>query len=124
MSSLADPLQQSSGLGFLFNNMLVIILLIVFCETSAISCIKRFHNHSGAQYFLLAVLLYGMVCYLLHRSFYLKDSMGMVNLIWSGISVMAVALTGILLFKEKVHVHDIFAGSLIMVGMMIFKYTN
>jgi multidrug transporter EmrE-like cation transporter len=104
--------------------MMLIILLIVVCETTAISCIKRFHNNSGTKYFLFAVLLYGMVCFLLHQSFYLKDSMGMVNVVWSGISVLAVALTGILIFKEKIHLHDIFAGILIVAGMSIFKYTD
>lgn len=107
-----------------FDNIIIIILLIVICETTAISCIKRFHNQTRSiQYFLLAIIMYSMVCFLLHRSFYLKDSMGMVNVIWSGISVLAVALTGILLFKEKIHLHDIFAGLLITTGMIIFKVT-
>jgi multidrug transporter EmrE-like cation transporter len=109
---------------WIFNSVFMILILIVICETTAISCIKRYHNNLGSHYFLFAVMFYAMVCYLLHCSFYLKNSMGLVNVAWSGMSVFAVAIIGILFFKEKIHYHDIFAGTLITIGMMIFKYTD
>lgn len=88
------------------------------------SCVKKFHNGNGSCFFIGAVACYAVVCYLLHYSFYFRDSMGAVNVIWSGLSVLSVALAGVLFFKEKIHYHDIFAGALITAGMLIFKYTD
>lgn len=98
--------------------------MIVAVETTAISCVKKYHNGEGLKYFALAVLFYSLVCYLLCLSFNVKDSMGMVNVVWSGLSVLAVSLAGILLFKEKIHVHDVIAGLFITTGLLIFKYTE
>lgn len=103
---------------------ITIILLIVLCETTAMSCVKKYHGGDGSFYFIIAILFYALVCILLSHSLDYKNSIGMVNVAWSGLSVLAVALTGVLAFKETVHKHDIFAGLLITAGMLIFKYTN
>ncbi len=88
------------------------------------SCVKKFHSGNGLHFYIGAVACYALVCYLLHCSFYLKDSMGSVNVVWSGLSVLSVALAGVMFFKEKIHFHDLIAGGLITAGMLIFKYTN
>lgn len=106
------------------NILFMIIFLICIAESSAIACIKEFHNGGGSQFFVAAVLLYGVVCYLLHRTFYYKDSMGITNVIWSGISVLMVAIVGIFLFHEKVHFHDVVAAGFITAGLLIVKYTK
>lgn len=103
---------------------LAIILLIVICETTAISCVKKYHNSDGSQFLILAVLCYALVCILLNYSLDYKDNVGMVNVIWSGISVFAVVLAGIIFFHEKIHMHDIIAGALVTTGIVIFKYTE
>lgn len=103
--------------------LLCIVLLIVIVETLAITSIKEYHTSENIAYFVCAILAYSLVCYLLHQSFY-YEGMGMTNVIWSGLSVFLVALVGVLVFKEKVHYHDIFAGSLITAGILIFKYTE
>lgn len=108
----------------ILNNIFAIITFIVIAETIAISFVKKFHNGDGTKYYLLAVLFYAIVCYLLHRSFGLKNSMGIVNVVWSGISVMCVLLAGVLFFHEKIHLHDIIAASMITGGLMIIRYTE
>lgn len=105
------------------NVLIIIILIIVLCETMAITCVKQYHLHGNLCYFMLAIVLYGVVCYLLDKSFYYSN-MGITNVIWSGISLLAVAFAGILFFKEKVHFHDLVAGMLISVGILIFRFTE
>lgn len=104
--------------------LLIVIILVVICETTAIGCIKKYHNQDGARYLFLVIALYALVCILIERSLRYKNSMGMINVLWSGISVFAVASAGILFFKEKLHVHDIIAGALITAGIVIYKYTE
>jgi multidrug transporter EmrE-like cation transporter len=52
------------------------------------------------------------------------SGMAMTNAIWSGLSVLATTVTGILLFKESLHLHDYFAIALIGSGVMILKGTD
>lgn len=107
-----------------FNNVLIIIILIIaLCETAAISCVKQYHLHGNMCYLMIAILLYAIVCFLLDKSFY-YSTMGITNVIWSGVSILVVSLAGLLLFKEKIHVHDVIAGILITIGILIFKFTE
>jgi multidrug transporter EmrE-like cation transporter len=52
------------------------------------------------------------------------SGMAMTNALWSGFSVMATTVVGILLFKEGLHLHDFFAIALIVGGVMILKVTD
>ena len=106
-----------------FVSLIIIVLLIVFFETAAIALTKQYHLTSDIKYIILAIACYAIVCMLLSASFN-YTSMGITNIIWSGLSVLAVALTGIVLFKEEFHVHDLFAAALITTGIVIFQQTN
>jgi multidrug transporter EmrE-like cation transporter len=50
--------------------------------------------------------------------------MAMTNALWSGLSVAATTATGILLFKEVLHLHDFLAIAMIVGGVMILKVTD
>ena len=52
------------------------------------------------------------------------SGMAMTNALWSGFSVMATTIVGIMLFKEVLHYHDYFAILLIVTGVMILKVTD
>ena len=97
------------------------VLLIVILETTAISCFKR--SADSAPFFALGVLLYAGVGYLLCQTFQ-STGMAMTNALWSGLSVAATTATGILLFKEVLHVHDFFAIAMIVGGVMILRVTE
>lgn len=106
------------------NNLIYLIIFFICCaETLAISFVKKYHNGDGAYYFPLAVCMYALVCFLLNKSFSFSG-MGLTNVMWSGISVMAVTLTGVLWFHEKLHLHDILASAMITGGLLILKYTS
>ena len=107
-----------------FNGVIFFVVLICLAETTAIGCVKKYHNGDGAMYFPLAVLFYALVCYLLHKSFDYNNSMGLNNVIWSGLSVMLVIGAGILFFHEKLHLHDLVASALITSGILIVRFTE
>jgi multidrug transporter EmrE-like cation transporter len=97
------------------------VLLIVMMETMAMSCFKR--SIDSNAWFAVGVLFYAAVGYLL-RSTFNSTGMAMTNALWSGLSVVATTLVGILLFKETLHLHDFFAIALIASGVMILKVTE
>jgi small multidrug resistance pump/multidrug resistance protein EbrA len=97
------------------------VLLIVMLETLAMSCFKRSIDNNA--FFALGVLFYAAVGYLL-RTTMNGSGMAMTNAIWSGFSVMATTIVGIMLFKETIHLHDLGAIALIVTGVMILKVTE
>jgi len=97
------------------------VLLIVMLETLAMSCFKRSLDNNA--FFALGVLFYAAVGYLL-RTTMNGTGMAMTNALWSGLSVLATTLVGILLFKETIHLHDLGAIALIVSGVMILKVTE
>ena len=97
------------------------VRLIVMLETLAMSCFKRSIDNSA--FFAVGVLFYAAVGYLLRLTMN-TSGMAMTNALWSGMSVMATTTVGIMLFKESIHFHDLFAIALIVSGVMILKVTD
>jgi small multidrug resistance pump/multidrug resistance protein EbrA len=97
------------------------VLLIVMMETMAMSCFKRSIDNNA--FFAVGVLFYAFVGYLLRETFN-GTGMAMTNALWSGFSVVATTIVGVMLFKESIHVHDYLAIALIASGVMILKVTK
>ena len=97
------------------------VLLIVILETLAMSCFKK--SIDSSAFFAVGVLFYAAVGYLLRLTMN-ASGMAMTNALWSGFSIVATTVVGILLFKETLHVHDYFAILLIASGVMILKVTD
>ena len=97
------------------------VLLIVMLETLAMSCFKRSIDNNA--FFALGVLFYAAVGYMLRVTMN-GSGMAMTNALWSGLSVMATTIVGIMLFKETIHLHDLGAIALIVTGVMILKVTE
>jgi small multidrug resistance pump/multidrug resistance protein EbrA len=90
-------------------------------ETLAMSCFKK--SIDSSAFFAVGVLFYAAVGYLLRFTMN-ASGMAMTNALWSGFSVLATTVVGIMLFKESLHYHDYFAITLIVVGVMILKVTD
>ena len=97
------------------------VLLIVMLETFAMSCFKK--SVDSNAFFAIGVLFYAAVGYLLRLTMN-ASGMAMTNALWSGFSVLATTVTGILLFKEVMHIHDFIAVAMIVGGVMILKVTD
>ena len=102
---------------------LLIILLIVIFESCALTCLKNYNKTQSTIFFLFALLFYIVVCNLLNKSFN-ENGMAIVNIVWSGLSVLATTLIGVFYFKEDLHTHDYLAILLISIGMIILKTTK
>ena len=97
------------------------VLLIVMLETFAMSCFKKSLNDS--RFFLAGILFYAGVGFMLCQT-YQYSGLAMTNALWSGLSVMATTLVGVLMFKEVLHIHDYIAVAMIGGGVMILKVTR
>jgi multidrug transporter EmrE-like cation transporter len=97
------------------------VLLIVMLETVAMSCFKK--SADSNAFFAAGVLFYAAIGYLLQKTMN-ASGMAMTNALWSGVSVLATTVVGILLFKETIHMHDLFAILLVVSGVMILKVTD
>ncbi len=97
------------------------VLLIVMLETMAMSCFKK--SIDSNAFFAVGVLFYAAVGYLLRLTMN-ATGMAMTNALWSGLSIVATTIVGILLFKETLHYHDYFAIGLVATGVMILKTTD
>lgn len=87
-------------------HLLLIILLISLCESAGQSCLKKlFSNPSEKYLYLIAVLFYSVVCILLILSYRYKG-MGIINILWSGISIIVVSSVGMAFFGETLSLMD------------------
>ena len=107
-------------------SLLTLVLLISISECIGQSCLKKFHINplpKNNYLYYLAVLFYSIVCLLLLLSYKYK-SMGLVNVLWSGISVLVILSSGILFFNEKITILDKIGVILILLGISCVVWEN
>jgi small multidrug resistance pump len=102
-------------------NVVFYVILIVLMETLAMSCFKK--SLDDSRFFLAGMLFYTIVGYLLCQTYH-STGMAMTNALWSGLSVLATTIVGVMMFKEVLHVHDYIAIAMIGGGVMILKVTD
>ena len=103
-----------------FNKTLILlILLISVFECMGQSCLKRLFSNPGERHlYIFAVIFYSAVCFLLLMSYRYK-SMGLTNILWSGMSVIVIVSTGMVFFGETVTRMDVAGILLILMGMAL-----
>lgn len=107
-------------------SLLTLVLFISISECLGQSCLKKFHINPVSEnnyLYYLAVIFYSVVCLLLLLSYKYK-SMGLVNVLWSGISVLIILSTGILFFNEKITYLDKLGVILIILGITCIVWEN
>ncbi len=96
-----------------------LIILISISECLGQSCLRYFEkNPSKTILFFTGVLFYSVVCFLLVLSYKYKG-MGIVNVLWSGISVLVILSVGILFFHEKITTMDKWGILFIIIGILL-----
>lgn len=98
--------------------LIVYILLIVLSESCAMYCFKRGVEHRS--WFMLGVAAYGMVGFLLQKTFAHKG-LAVVNALWSGLSVAATTGMGLFLFHEQLNWKDWAGMAAITAGVVLIK---
>ena len=99
-------------------HLVIIIASIVLSETVAQYYIKKYQEIPSKYYYLMGLGLYGMVVYLLNKS-YEHTTMGTVKILWAGLSCLTVLLVGRFFFGEKVEANEWIGMSLILLGIAI-----
>jgi len=96
--------------------LVILILFIVACEACAQSCANKL-LHSGSAYYLIAGgFFYLMVIYLLSNA-HKYAPMGVVNAIWSGLSVLTIATVGSCVFGQKITMDQAAMMGVIAIGV-------
>ena len=106
----------------MINELLVIILLISAIECLGQTCLRTFFLDKNRQLFFIAgIIAYSIVCYLLVKSYNYKG-MGLVNCIWSGISILFILFIGYTIFNEPMNNRDILGTVLIIAGIVLINW--
>jgi small multidrug resistance pump len=97
--------------------LLLLVVAIAISECLAQSCLKRYHTAPDKIYLYIAgVLFYTIVCALLVMSYKYKG-MGLVNVLWSGLSVLVILSTSMLFFDENITRLDMLGAAMIVTGV-------
>lgn len=98
----------------------VFVGLILVSETVAIGLLKEFSMSGSAVYLFGGLALYTLVAVFLVQSFK-YEGMGVVNILWSAFSVIAVVVTGVLLFGETVTTNDLIGMAMVVSGVTVLR---
>jgi multidrug transporter EmrE-like cation transporter len=93
--------------------LLVIIILIVIAEGSAMFTLKKSTEERKEVYILLGILLYALVAMLLRQSF-MMDKIGIINGLWSAVSVISAIVVGRVFYGEELTTAEL--GAICMAG--------
>lgn len=86
------------------------------------SCLKYFNvKDNKIHYYLLAIMFYAMVCYLLIQSYKYKG-MGLVNVLWSGISILVILSGSAIFFGEEITTMDKVGVVMVILGIILIMY--
>tara|TARA_B110000967_G_C18820159_1_gene528260 strand:- start:802 stop:1146 length:345 start_codon:yes stop_codon:yes gene_type:complete len=101
-----------------------LLLLLILLEVLSEFFIKKSIKNNSTRYLYMGVGLYvlvGMVFY-----FYLKsgESFAILNTIWQGMNVVAIALLSYFYFKERFSKGQFIGISLILFGILLVNYTE
>jgi len=94
-----------------------IILFIVASESMGQYCIRVCKTEQKWHFFLLGLLMYTLVCLGLYISYGFR-SMGIVNLLWSCLSIITIILIGIIFFHDEIDMNDIIGIIFVFIGFM------
>lgn len=98
--------------------MVMVLLFIVTSEALAQTCIKKCKVTQKWHFYLLAVFFYSLVCLGLYTMYGYK-TMGIVNLIWSCLSILSILTVGVVFFHEEINRYDLVGIILIFSGLAL-----
>jgi len=96
--------------------LIYLIIAIVFFEAIAQFCVKKTKENGDNKYLCISIIAYFIVCLLLLQAYSYK-TMGIVNLVWSCLSIITILLVGIAFYHETVTRYDIIGLFFVFVGL-------
>ena len=99
-----------------------ILLFIVSSEACAQYFLKKCKTTQRWHFFMIAVFFYSLVCLGLYNMYGYRE-MGVVNLMWSCLSIITIILVGVTFFHESINWYDIIGVIFVFIGFgFIFLY--
>jgi drug/metabolite transporter (DMT)-like permease len=83
-------------------------LMISMSEGIAQYLVKRAQMTSKISMVLLGIFFYGLVCFMLYRS-YSFENVGHMNLVWSCMSIIIAFISGFFIFEEPFNWYTVLA---------------
>lgn len=93
-----------------------LVLAIVVLETIAHIYLKKSKLAGKKGYIIISVILYSIISFLLIQS-YDYDRIGIVNFLWSILSIIIVFLAGFIFYHEKITFNDVMGILFVAVGV-------
>lgn len=105
--------------------LLFYILCVAIFETAGQSFLKLANTRKTTIYFILGIASYAFVSTFLYLSYTYKG-VGLVNALWSGISILMMMLVGYFFFKERFATTELIGVGLILAGIIVIAthHTN
>ena len=94
------------------------LVFIVLSEAVAQYCIRRCKEEQKYHLFILGIFFYAFVCAGLYVMYGFRQ-MGIVNLIWSCMSILTIMSIGIIFFHEQINIYDILGMALVFCGLVL-----
>jgi multidrug transporter EmrE-like cation transporter len=95
--------------------LLGIIVLIVVAQFYAQYYIKKSHNSKQLVYLAIGAALYVVSAFLLYRTYYYAHT-GIINGVWSVLTIIGVVLVGMFIFHAEVTLIDALGLFLVVLG--------
>lgn len=96
-----------------------LIFGLVTLETLGQFLARRYYDNKDKLWmFIIAVFCYITIAYVLVKTYELEN-VGFVNALWSGITLIAVAMLGYFVFDESFTIQEYFAIGLIFSGTVL-----
>jgi multidrug transporter EmrE-like cation transporter len=89
---------------------IIAVLFIVFFETLAQACLKQ--SQKDSMYFIVALFLYFIICYILFICYENKAYLGEINILWGSLSAISIVIAGYIFFHEELKTNHMIAGVL------------
>lgn len=98
-----------------FLYLLGFVIAIVFVECAAQYCLKKYASSKLVYWYILGVLIYGVIAYLLVMSF-AYEKMAIVNIMWGGLSALILSLMAYFFYNEELTMKQIVGIVIVLVG--------
>jgi small multidrug resistance pump len=102
----------------MLNNFFLPIVMVAVLEAFAQSSVQLAHQTKAYYHILVAVVAYALVCVFLIEAYKYKGA-GLVNVLWSGITMVLMIAIGHFVFNEHISTLEWLGISFIIVGIMI-----
>lgn len=89
-------------------------------EAFAQSSVQWAHRYQSTWHFLLALMCYAVVCFFLYVA-YNYQGVGIVNALWSGMTIVMMLAIGYFVFEERLTRWEWVGVAFIVTGMLIIN---